>query len=191
MVGSLDPHALGHLRLHFSEQEGGDAPRSLSAVEQTGRSLWLGGDEGVSIKHLTTEDHANYFERESIALTAFFALPRGTEEEVDLEGLAIDPETERLWVAGSHSWRRKRPKGGETGARTLDALGKVSRQANRYLLGSIEIKGMNDASKTPRLAERNAHALPFDGERSSLIETLRDNARLAPFLDIPSKDNGF
>lgn len=180
---------VGHIRLHFADEAKSRIPKSPSAVEQIGRSLWFGADESATVERLTTDDYANYSEHASFPLADFFDLPGGPDQEVDLEGLAVDNETDHLWLAGSHSLRRGQPKGGESDRGALRAL----KQVDRYLIGSIEIKNAKNIEddKTPKPVRGSAHAIPFGKEESLLVDLLSKDGRIAPFLGIPSKDNGF
>lgn len=182
----------GQLRLYF---EGGDAnatPASLSAVEQIDNALWVAGDESTTIERLTSDDYANYKNHVSLDLTRSFDLPGKEQEEIDLEGIAWDKKNERLWLVGSHSLRRKKPRPDDSDADAFKALSKISRQDNRYLLGYLDFKRSDRRGDARALAAYppSGHALPFDKEDNALIRTLRTSKTYAPFLDLPSKDNG-
>lgn len=183
----------GHVRLHFRDEETSKVPTSLSAIEQVDGSLWLGADESASVERLSTQDDINFGSRESFRLADYFALPGGPDQEVDFEGLAWDGEAGRLWLARSHSLRRRQPKDGESGKDALKAMGIVNRQANRYLLGSIKLNGAQGegAQRTLQPAADAAAAMLFTAESSQLTDLLADNPLISPFLAIPSKDNGF
>ncbi|WP_438394970.1 DUF3616 domain-containing protein [Caballeronia sp. DA-9] len=182
----------GQLRLYF---EGGDAnttPASLSAVEQIDNALWVAGDESTTIERLTSNDYANYKDHVSLDLTRSFDLPGKEQEEIDLEGIAWDKENERLWLVGSHSLRRKKPRPDDSDADAFKALSKISRQDNRYLLGYLDFTRSDRRGDARALAAHppSGHALPFDKGDNALIKTLRTSKTYAPFLDLPSKDNG-
>src|SRR3712207_2545175 len=102
--------------------EDGKKPRnfrdSLSALELTdeGRTLFAGVDETVNaaptIERLSLVN-GGYAAHEPFALDDFLDLPdpspkKGRVDEVDIEGLAVDGSY--LWVVGSHSCNRKKPK---------------------------------------------------------------------------------
>ena len=192
MSYSIKASPTGHLRLHFQSEEESNIPISLSAIEQIGNTLWLAGDESTSVERLISQDHANYGDHQSFDLGVFFELPKGADQEIDLEGLSWDQSSKRLWLVGSHSWRRKQPKPGASNEKAFKALSTVDRQANRYLLGSIELGNVSadDGEWTP--IPGSGRAAGFSTEGSSLISQLQsDGGMLAPFLNIPSKDNGF
>jgi Protein of unknown function (DUF3616) len=180
---------VGHLRLAFASGEAGEATASsLSAVEQIGPHLFLCGDETAAIERLTTTDFTNFAGHRRFALGGFFKLPGGDDGEADLEGLAHDGDD--LWVMGSHSWRRGKPNLGADGAKARKQLGKTDRQPNRFLLGRVALKAAADAN-TAEPRKNGALCLPFDEQDGGVAGLLRDDKLLAPFLDLPSKDNGF
>jgi hypothetical protein len=183
---------IGHVRLHFLDEGTSKIPTSLSAVEEVNGSLWLGADESASVERLSTNDNVNFDSHESFALADYFELPSGHEQEVDLEGLAWDGEAGRLWLVGSHSLRRKQPKDGQSGQDALRTMGIIDRQANRYLLGFVKLDQEQEGGgkQTPRPAP-DAAALPFTTATSELIDVLKGNSLISPFIKIPSKDNGF
>ncbi|AQH04863.1 hypothetical protein A9R05_33035 (plasmid) [Burkholderia sp. KK1] len=181
-----------HVCLQFSaagaDRASKDSDKSLSAVQSVGKTLWLAGDESSSIERLTSDDRGNYAEHRSFDLSRYFELPGKPGEEVDIEGLACDEETRRLWLVGSHSYRRAKVKRGMSDDEALAALSYVDRQANRYLLGYLQFDAdLKDITAEPS----KGFALPFGKESSELVDAIRENATYAPFLDLPSKDNGF
>jgi len=184
---------IGHVRLHFREGGASKIPSSLSAVEQVNGSLWLGADESASVERLSTVDDVNFDSHESFRLADNFKLPGGPDQEVDLEGLAWDDETGRLWLTGSHSLRRKQPKDGESGKDALKTLSIVDRQANRYLLGFLKLDHTHgdDGKRDSRPAADAGATMPFTADTSELVDLLTDDSLISPFLTIASKDNGF
>jgi hypothetical protein len=175
---------VAQIKLRFRDGAASKIADSLSAVEQVDRSLWLGGDESASIVRMTTDDFVGYGGQKCFPLAAFFELPAGPKGEVDLEGLAFDAEHQRLWLVGSHSLRRKRPKRGQSGKDARKALKEIDRQANRYLLGSVKLAAGEPVAGSGR-------AMALSPTSSELVALLEDDPRLGPFLAIPSKDNGF
>ncbi len=178
---------------------------SLSAVELAdgGRTLFLGVDETVdatpTIERLSRAGDG-YAAHQPLAVADFLALPdptpkKGRVAEVDIEGLAVCDSF--LWVVGSHSSRRKKPKH-RSAEQDIERLASVELGPNRVLLGRIPLVPAADGST---LAKR-------DGARRSaqLVEDLRavlgDDPLLGPFVHayenaegesvtIPGKDNGF
>lgn len=178
---------------------------SVSAIElaDEGRTMFLGVDETVgatpTIERLSwTGD--GYAAHQPLPVDAFLALTdttpkKGRISEVDIEGLAVCDSF--LWVVGSHSTARKKPKHRST-QEDLARLATVKAGPNRVLLGRIPLVSTDQGST---LAKR-------DGTRRSaqLVEDLRerlcDDPLLGPFVrtfqnargepvTIPGKDNGF
>ena len=121
--------------------------------------------------------------------------------EADLEGLAFADGY--LWVVGSHAVRRGEPKG-RSAQEALAAVAETSRAGNRYLLARIpvdvrdggvilrrRVKGSEPERSTDARSLRTAARLPGNAKGSILTDALRNDVHLGPFLDIPSKDNGF
>ncbi|MEO7382585.1 MAG: DUF3616 domain-containing protein, partial [Paracoccaceae bacterium] len=186
--GNSFARPVGHLRLDFGNDTGKGTVGNLSAIEQIGDTLWLADDESAGIDRLVTADYANYTGHRRFALSDFFALPGGPDQEVDLEGLGVDRERSRLWMAGSHSLRRGKPTNSNDEAAAAMDLSRIDRQANRFLLGYVEI---NAGTQTPEPLKGSAAALPFYATTAHLCDMLRGDPLLFPFLTIPSKDNGF
>jgi hypothetical protein len=172
----------------------------LSVVAQIGATLWLANDETVSLERLAltidseTGQRIQGREHASFALADYLDLPvppaADLEEtvEADLEGLAY--EDGDLWLVGSHSLKRKKPK--DNSEKAAQQLAKISRDGNRNLLACIPVV---EAEAGYRLARRDgqraAARLAGNGESNELTDALRDDPHLAPFLAIPGKDNGF
>ncbi|MDQ3370845.1 MAG: DUF3616 domain-containing protein [Myxococcota bacterium] len=174
--------------------DAGEISRQLSSVVQCGDDLLLGSDEGCTVERLSP-DGDGYAHHESFGLAKYLDLPR-EDEEVDIEGL--EHADGYLWIAGSHSARRKRPHDDDEVDDAFDALATVEHAGNRYLLARVPLV---QTAGHPRL-ERTAPALENEPERHAarvgggrrrnrLIDRLRDDRHLAPFLDLPGKDNGF
>lgn len=163
----------------------------LSYAAQNGRSLWTGSDETTRIERLVTRDFRRFGERVSFALADFFELPEGPDVEVDLEGVAMADGW--LWVVGSHSRTRAKPKPGDGPAKTLRALKELIPRPNRCLLGRIPVT-VEPGTGLPTLArkdgKRRAGVLAMDRKGNALTRLLAKDKVLAPFLALPSKENG-
>lgn len=149
---------------------------SLSTLVTAGHFLWTASDEGRTIECL--EPAGKGFRlRKQIPLIQVFADLPGEEDgdEADLE--AIDIANGNLWICGSHCRVRKQPKKDHT----LDH--RLRDRVSRHLLGSAKLEKKGDALAEP------GTALPFESARS-LREVLRRNDYIAPFIDLPSKENG-
>jgi hypothetical protein len=178
----------------------------MSCAVAIGRSLWLAHDETLGVERLALErvgvnsyrfaGHRRFDLRD---LIAWPARPRRAGEpapEADLEGIAYADGY--LWLVGSHSALRDGAKGSSTSA-AIEALAKVRRAGNRFVLARIPLVPDGDGAdlklvkQTTRPDGRVKRAAMLAGGRKSnaLTALLQDDPHLAPFLSIPSKDNGF
>ncbi|HEY0833554.1 MAG TPA: DUF3616 domain-containing protein [Azospirillum sp.] len=169
---------------------------NLSVVERVGRTLFTASDEGARIERLATHDGASFGEHASYALGDFFTLPAGPEGEADIEGLSVDRAADGvwLWVVGSHSLTRRKPKPDEDDATAcLARLTEVRRDANRHLLGRIPLvetaEGLFEPVRTD--GARTAACLKMGRKRNALSKRLRRDAHIGRFIDVPAKENGF
>jgi hypothetical protein len=148
---------------------------SLSTLVPAGRFLWTASDEGRTIECLEPSKKGFRLRKQFALPDVFPDLPGDDGDEADLE--AIDIESGTLWICGSHCRVRKQPK-------VKDALeSRLKDRVSRYLLGCATL-----AMDGTALLGRGT-ALPFEGT-GSLREILRRNAYIAPFIDLPSKENG-
>jgi hypothetical protein len=171
----------------------------LSACEQTGRCLWIACDETATVERLITKDWRRFGEHRAFRLGEFFDLPAGPTGRMDIEGLARDGGY--LWIVGSHSLARKRPKRGTTDPeKALARLTRVKREANRYFLGRVPLARDEQpdifrldkrATDEDSGAVREAACVAMTDGRNALIDALADDIHFAPFLDVPAKENGF
>ncbi|MGA0531732.1 DUF3616 domain-containing protein [Hansschlegelia sp. KR7-227] len=183
-----------------------DLREDVSAVVAVGdgECLWIGADEGASLERLSARRDATgriegYGDHVRFDLHDFFDFPGERDEEADVEGMAIADGF--LWIVGSHSLKRKKPKGDDDPEAALEALTTVRREANRFLLGRIPLVA-SDRPGVPTLAKtapaidggrrkRRAGALSMTTRGNPLSRLLASDVHLGPFLQIPSKDNGF
>lgn len=177
-----------------------DLRTDLSAAafaDDDGRTLFAGCDESVRIERLTLLDENTYGRHQSFALRDCLPfMPAPENEEVDVEGM--DADGGYLWVVGSHSLRRRRPRPGEESAEQSRArLADVTSDGNRYLLARIPLDREPDGTPRPaRQAESGARLLTAARlrghyEGNELTTALKKDEHLGPFLSIPGKDNGF
>ncbi|WP_220806457.1 DUF3616 domain-containing protein [Noviherbaspirillum aridicola] len=178
----------------------------LSVALRMGNNLWVANDESLSLERLTlspedstgtssmTHGHVQF------SLADFLALPLppgGDPEalhEADIEGLACDGKY--LWIAGSHSLRRKNPKAGDGTKKAQKRLASVSADGNRYLLARIPVVEQDGTHTLVRETEhkgrlRTAARLRGDAHGNELTLLLLHDEHFGPFLAIPGKDNGF
>jgi hypothetical protein len=206
---------------------------SAIAARETagGPVLWLAGDEAIRFG-ATAEEAATATQRNAILLlrpeasagaggftlreviTLRSLLPnvaltedkKGHEDEIDIEGFYLDGDM--LWLTGSHSSKRKKPKRGDADAARLAGIGT---DANRFLVARIPVDGRRPVaamadSRRPQQTLRAA-ALPLSagdgGPGNAIVRALADDAHLGPFVrrlaaeageerdPLPGKDNGF
>ncbi|MFK8328686.1 DUF3616 domain-containing protein [Pseudomonas sp. BJa5] len=172
----------------------------LSVAQRIGDTLWVANDETTSLERLTIQraapgDGVICDEHQSFPLMAYLDLPLPEpDEEIDIEGLAYDPDQGYLWVVGSHSLKRKEAEADKPAQKNIKRLSTVEADGNRFLLARIPVVQQHDShelawevaggERTP--AQLHGNALGNDLTREiALDDQLRD------FLRIPGKDNGF
>jgi hypothetical protein len=116
----------------------------------------------------------------------------GAGAEIDIEGLDCDAEGRALYLTGSHSTKRKKPRGKDA-AEDLERLATIKPEPARFVLARLPLE-----RGTPTL--RGAATLPRSGA-GSLVAALADDPHLGRFVPeaagrdasrtIPGKDNGF
>ncbi|MCP2342666.1 DUF3616 domain-containing protein [Actinomadura rupiterrae] len=183
-----------HVALHFSQASREAATHTnLSAVRRDGPCLWVAGDETATVERLTASPGddgriAEYGAQRSVRLADLVDLPAGPDEEADIEGLARADGW--LWAIGSHSLKRKKPKPGQSPDKALKRLATVVREENRYILARLPV--VTGADGLPEVVAKDGErtAAVLGGRGDSLADLLAADPHLAPFLTIPSKDNG-
>jgi uncharacterized protein DUF3616 len=166
---------------------------NLSAVRTEGEHLWLAGDETATIERLVLDSSSaptrGGCER-SFALADFVDLPGPAGEEADIEGIARSGGW--LWAVGSHSLARKQIKPGHSDEKSVKRLAKLKRQSNRFVIARLAVELGADGRPEPVrvAADGRCSALIGYAGSENLADLLSDDEHLAPFLAIPSKDNG-
>ncbi|KAK47786.1 hypothetical protein BG58_40950 [Caballeronia jiangsuensis] len=181
------------ISLHIGDPSVKKLSTSLSAIEKIDDSIWLAGDESRSLVRVTRRSDADFGDQKDFELSEQFpALQRKIKQELDLEALSWDVEKHRLWFVGSHSLRRKDwdEMDHAPADAALRALGRLDRQENRYVLGSVEL-GPGPAGPHSEPVADSWSVVKFDQDSSSLFTLLKRNPVLDPFMKIPSKENGF
>lgn len=165
-----------------------DIRTQLSAVALDGDSLWLACDEGCRLERLSRSGSRFSFAAHQVfPLDSLLALPAPSQDEADIEGLFVDEGW--LWLIGSHSVKRKKPKG-QSPSEIASQLRKTPRDGNRHLLARVPLVG-NELKKKD--GARKAATLDATDTSSALLDAIRaaGDDHLGPFLDVPGKDNGF
>jgi Protein of unknown function (DUF3616) len=173
---------------------------NLSAVRGDGRHLWVAGDETATVERLTALDDGTgggtgdgtvtgFGHQVSVPLAELVDLPGPHAEEADVEGLARSGPW--LWAIGSHSLKRKRIRDHDPDAKARKRLGRVVREPNRFVLVRLPVDpatGLPAREVTVDGETLTAAVLGAHGD--DLTTHLAADDLLAPFLAIPSKDNG-
>lgn len=174
--------------------EAGATLEDLSALRCVGNHFWLGSDEGTTVERLTIQgDEAT--DHQPFSLAEFFELPGAEDEEVDIEGLAYADYY--LWVTGSHSLKRKKPEPGGTFEDTVERLGTLTCEENRYLIGRIPLVDGQLHRQCPHPEDPQQQLTAAQVKRkkrgNQLTHALAKDIHLGPFIRaaIPGKDNGF
>ncbi len=178
--------------------------QGMSAVVAVEDTLWLAHVETVSVEALRAKASARslrYTDHRRFDLRDFIELPipgtgsaGATPPEADLEGISFFGDY--LWIVGSHSAARCDAEG-RTTSDAIAAMARVRRSGNRFLLARIPVAtrdgtltlGREHKTSDGRLLR--AARLSGGPKDDALTRALRDDPHLAPFLRIPSKDNGF
>ncbi|MCP9842068.1 DUF3616 domain-containing protein [Synechococcus sp. J7-Johnson] len=165
------------LELGPSDKDAEYLQQNLSALAARDGLLWLGGDEGRSLYRLQRLGEHRYGDLCEVKLKDFGLAGGKDDGESDIEGLARDGD--RLWLVGSHSLRRRKP---DDEAEPLRLHDRQSR--NAHVLGCLQLNGEGLPVAGQRLA------LDPTGGGDVLTRALAADTRIAPFLTIPSKENG-
>ena len=188
-----NPFLLTRLLLRF-ESQSDDLNRDLSSATFTpDGSLWLGSDEFLTVERLTQVEPYIFAKHKSFELGDFVEL-FNLEDEIDIEGM--DYANHYLWLTGSHSTKRKKTKG-KNPKKDLERLATIETEPNRYLLARIPVVDgelLKSGSPPDNPGKKlTAGCLQKKKNENILIEALKDDAHLGPFLTfpLPSKENGF
>ncbi|MEO0541307.1 MAG: DUF3616 domain-containing protein [Cyanobacteria bacterium P01_A01_bin.105] len=185
-----DAFLLSRALLQFQSNDD-DLLRQLSAVVRTPDGhLWVGSDEYLTVERLSPLGDGRYGDHKTFHLKEYLTLA-DDESEIDIEGLAYADGY--LWVVGSHSLKRKKPKGKKT-EKDIARLATIKRDNNRYLLARLPLCSGDIVASLPRgAATLTAASLPMTEDQHSLMAALQTDEHLGPFLQrgLPSKDNGF
>ena len=108
--------------LSFTEK-GKHVRDGLSASFLTGDNLWVSCDERSALERLKRISPDTFAEHQSFDLNEFLDLPANGPCEVDVEGMAY--EDHYIWLVGSHSLARKKPRKGDSPENQLKRLSKL------------------------------------------------------------------
>ena len=175
----------GQISLQFPD---GTLPGEMafSAAARVDDTLFVADDESASLIRLS-RDGAGWRAVETHALSEYVDLPGGPEDEIDIEGMAVHEGW--LWVVGSHALVREKPEDGDSPKRALRRIGEINRKANRYMLCRLPL--CRQGSGWVLDTEGDAGMLEAGKRSSVLMRWLSEDPLLAPYLSLPSKENGF
>lgn len=171
----------------------------LSTAFFSGDNLWLCCDERTTIERLTKLSDGSFGKHHSFNVHEYLDLPAQDNSEIDIEGMGMADNY--LWLIGSHSLKRKKPKRHDDIPKQIKSLSKIKNDPNRYLLARIPI--LQDPAtgdftlykevEHPDQPGKMLRAGQLRGGKTSsmLTELLEQDIHIAPFMNIPGKDNGF
>ena len=171
----------------------------LSSAVFTGRNLWVCCDERSCLERLTPTEDGSFAHHKTFDLNQYISLPAATDCEVDVEGLAVQ-DNKYLWIVGSHSLARKKPKKKHSPEKQIKRLAKIKDDPNRYVLARIPLvrdaSGNYELTATATAAGHTSHPLRAAqlagaGRENQLMQLLADDVHFKRFMSIPGKDNGF
>lgn len=205
---------LGRLLLKF-DSNAAEAPEDLSAaVHSPDGNLWVAADEAGMVERLTPGEPRVYGQHKRFQVGDFIG-EVDPEAEIDIE--ALDAHSGYLWIVGSHSAKRKKPRGQGT-AKDLERLATVEHAPHRFVFARIpfvngelaaELKtggAARDSRAVARVkplqnegrgrkgqaggkAQRRSGADTSPGE-DILVELLRRDPHFGPFLARPQGNGG-
>lgn len=187
-----DGFLLSRILLTF-QSKSEDLLGELSAIAHTpDGSLWVGSDEFITLERLVSLGDGKYGNHTTFHLKDFITLA-DTDSEIDIEGLAYDDGY--LWVTGSHSLKRNKPKGKKQ-HKDIKRLSEIEKDANRYLLARLPVLNgelMQICAASDGGPTLSAACLAHADGKNQLMDALKEDDHLGPFLKmgLPSKDNGF
>jgi hypothetical protein len=135
-----------------------------------GRHLLVASDEGKEIRVLSLTGPGWSF-REVVSP---IVLPVSSEEEVDIEAIAVEGRT--VYVAGSHSLRRKKVDPELSQSKNRKRIASVKREENRDHVFRFQLDPETGA--------------PIGMTKDSLRDYLISDPVLGRFTNIPGKENG-
>ena len=183
---------LSRVLLRF-EDNSDDLVGELSAAAMgPDGSLWVGSDELLGVERLSQVEPFVFGNHKHFSLLDYIELPN-TEDEIDIESL--DYSNGYLWVMGSHSTKRKKPKRKDP-EKDIERLSRVESEANRYLLARIPVIDGNLVKscslKDDPKKQLRAARLEITENTNILVESLKKDPHIGTIVSsgLPSKDNG-
>jgi uncharacterized protein DUF3616 len=184
----------GQVALRFTGGPHFGSHVNLTAVRADGAHLWVAGDETPTLERLVLDAAAaptRAGRQRSFRLCDLVQLPGPGNGEADIEGIAHSGDW--LWAIGSHALVRRRPKPVHDEDKVVRRLGKLRRDPNRYVIVRLAVQLGVDRRPEPVRVSRDGRRSALVGApgAENLLDLLRADTHLAPFLAIPARDNGF
>jgi hypothetical protein len=164
---------------------------SLSGAAAVGEHLFLAPDEGTSIVRMTRTADGDYSAPTRFPVSDLVDVPGDPGDELDLEGM--DQIGDYLWFIGSHSDVRTRVKTDTTTTQVATRLAEIKHPKSRRLLARVPLQGdtgIPTAVAITATGDRLHAARLSTKDEGGLIDLLRRDEHLGPFVGIPGKDNG-
>lgn len=198
-MDKLTGQLLGRVALRFADHAD-YVPSDLSAaLHVKDGALILAADERASLEILRTDPKRPHTLGGHQRVDLHAALGIAPGDEIDLEGLTCDDDCGALFVIGSHSAKRKKPRG-KGHAKDLARLAIVETPPARFALARMPYDTVLSAAAVA--SSPDIVCLPSEGP-GSLLGMLEDDPHLGPFVPrlsreqgeperfvIPGKDNG-
>src|SRR5689334_12507287 len=183
----------GQVALRFTGGPHFGSHANLTAVRADGAHLWVAGDETPTLERLVLDAAAaptRAGRQRSFRLCDLVQLPGPGNGEADIEGIARSGDW--LWAIGSHALVRRRPKPVHDEEKVVRRLGKLRRDPNRYVIVRLAVQLGVDRRPEPVRVSRDGRRSALVGApgAENLLDLLRADTHLAPFLAIPARDNG-
>jgi hypothetical protein len=184
----------GKVALRFTGGPHGGSHVNLTAARADGEHLWVAGDETATIERLVLDPAGaptRAGRQRCFRLADLVQLPGPANGEADIEGIAWTSGW--LWAIGSHALVRRRPKPVHDDEKVVRRLGKLRRDPNRYVIVRLAVQPGVDRRPEPVRVSRDGRRSALVGApgAENLVDLLRADTHLAPFLAIPGRDNGF
>ena len=186
-TGTTLARPIAQVRIDFDDASSGEAlEHDVSAAARIGDTLFLACDETATIEVTHRTGERAFGNHSTFHLAKVFDLPDG-DEELDIEGLAIDGA--RLWIVGSHSMTRRKPKKNKPiDAAAIARMAEVRANPNRHFLGFVPLEPAGDRRWA---IGKGCAMLPVRNGRNALSKALAKDPHIAPFIGVPAKENGF
>ena len=190
----IPPPEIEKIRLHFDEsqnQHSDNVREGISTVETQDEYLWLGFDESTTVERLKRTENG-YEEHRQFRMADYVKMNADDDDEMDIEGLCVYGGY--LYACGSHSSKRGKIDEDDNVREQIKMLQKIELDHNRYTF--VRIPVVHDDKGELTLAKktkdgRRARRLKANKWNSLLSKALESDAHLGPYMDIPSKENGF